>query len=208
MATTTTTKKTTGTTTAMPKTEAQSIKTAEVANLEDKVKFLTEQLMKMQEMMASMNTMTVPQTIPTNENRLIRFINLSTGKIVLKGSTTWVIDKQFDYRDFLETEASIIVANMPKTITQGFVYIADADFVASHNLAEVYRHILSDDTLKTLLDKDYKHVVDLFKSCSDAQKLIIFDMINDRLEQGIDVDANIVAQIEKLSGKKFVREGD
>lgn len=208
MATTTTTKKTTGTTIAMPKTEAQPIKTAEVANLEDKVKFLTEQLMKMQEMMASMNTMTVPQTVPTNENRLIRFINLSTGKIVLKGSTTWVIDKQFDYRDFLETEASIIVANMPKTISQGFVYIADADFVASHNLAEVYRHILSDDTLKTLLDKDYKHVVDLFKSCSDAQKLIIFDMINDRLEQGIDVDANIVAQIEKLSGKKFVREGD
>lgn len=208
MATTTTTKKTTGTTIAMPKTEAQPIKTAEVANLEDKVKFLTEQLMKMQEMMASMNTMTVPQTVPTNENRLIRFINLSTGKMVLKGSTTWVIDKQFDYRDFLETEASIIVANMPKTISQGFVYIADADFVASHNLAEVYRHILSDDTLKTLLDKDYKHVVDLFKSCSDAQKLIIFDMINDRLEQGIDVDANIVAQIEKLSGKKFVREGD
>lgn len=205
---TTTTKKTTGTTIAMPKTEAQPIKTAEVANLEDKVKFLTEQLMKMQEMMVSMNTMTVPQAIPTNENRLIRFINLSTGKIVLKGSTTWVIDKQFDYRDFLETEASIIVANMPKTISQGFVYIADADFVASHNLAEVYRHILSDDTLKTLLDKDYKHVVDLFKSCSDAQKLIIFDMINDRLEQGIDVDANIVAQIEKLSGKKFVREGD
>lgn len=208
MATTTTTKKTTGTTIAMPKTEAQPIKTAEVANLEDKVKFLTEQLSKMQEMMASMNMMTVPQAVPTNENRLIRFINLSTGKIVLKGSTTWVIDKQFDYRDFLETEASIIVANMPKTISQGFVYIADADFVASHNLAEVYRHILSDDTLKTLLDKDYKHVVDLFKSCSDAQKLIIFDMINDRLEQGIDVDANIVAQIEKLSGKKFVREGD
>lgn len=208
MATTTTTKKTTGTTTAMPKTEAQPIKTAEVANLEDKVKFLTEQLAKMQEMMASMNTITVPQAVPTNENRLIRFINLSTGKIVLKGSTTWVIDKQFDYRDFLETEASIIVANMPKTISQGFVYIADADFVASHNLAEVYRHILSDDTLKTLFDKDYKHVVDLFKSCSDAQKLIIFDMINDRLEQGIDVDANIVAQIEKLSGKKFVKEGD
>lgn len=203
MATTTTTKKTTTTATQAPVIEDK--KTAE---LEDKVKFLTEQLMKMQEMMASMNTMTASQAVPTNESRLIRFINLSTGKIVLKGSTTWVIDKQFDYRDFLETEASIIVANMPKTISQGFVYIADADFVASHNLAEIYRHILDDNTLKTLFDRDYKHVVDLFKSCSDAQKLIIFDMISDRLEQGIEVDANIVTQIEKLSGKKFVREGD
>ena len=203
MATTTTTKKTTTATTQTPIVEDK--KTIE---LEDKVKFLTEQLMKMQEMMASMNVTASSQTAPTNNNRLIRFINLSTGKIVLKGSTTWVIDKQFDYRDFLETEASIIVANMPKTIAQGFVYIADADFVESHNLVEVYRHILDDNTLKTLFDRDYKHVVDLFKSCADAQKLIIFDMINERIEQGIDVDANIVAQIEKLSGKKFVREGD
>ena len=203
MATTTTTKKTTTATTQTPIVEDK--KTIE---LEDKVKFLTEQLMKMQEMMASMNGTASSQTAPTNNNRLIRFINLSTGKIVLKGSTTWVIDKQFDYRDFLETEASIIVANMPKTIAQGFVYIADADFVESHNLAEVYRHILDDNTLKTLFDRDYKHVVDLFKSCADAQKLIIFDMINERIEQGIDVDANIVSQIEKLSGKKFVREGD
>ena len=203
MATTTTTKKTTTATTQTPIVEDK--KTIE---LEDKVKFLTEQLMKMQEMMASMNVTASSQTASTNNNRLIRFINLSTGKIVLKGSTTWVIDKQFDYRDFLETEASIIVANMPNTIAQGFVYIADADFVESHNLVEVYRHILDDNTLKTLFDRDYKHVVDLFKSCSDAQKLIIFDMINERIEQGIDVDANIVAQIEKLSGKKFVREGD
>ena len=203
MATTTTTKKTTTATTQTPIVEDK--KTIE---LEDKVKFLTEQLMKMQEMMVSMNVTASSQTAPTNNNRLIRFINLSTGKIVLKGSTTWVIDKQFDYRDFLETEASIIVANMPNTIAQGFVYIADADFVESHNLVEVYRYILDDNTLKTLFDRDYKHVVDLFKSCSDAQKLIIFDMINERIEQGIDVDANIVAQIEKLSGKKFVREGD
>ena len=203
MATTTTTKKTTTATTQTPIVEDK--KTIE---LEDKVKFLTEQLMKMQEMMASMNVTVSSQTASTNNNRLIRFINLSTGKIVLKGSTTWVIDKQFDYRDFLETEASIIVANMPNTIAQGFVYIADADFVESHNLVEVYRYILDDNTLKTLFDRDYKHVVDLFKSCSDAQKLIIFDMINERIEQGIDVDANIVAQIEKLSGKKFVREGD
>lgn len=203
MATTTTTKKVS--------TAANTTSTVEdkkTADLEDKVKFLTEQLAKMQELMSSMTAVPVVQTAPANENRLIRFINLSAGKIVLKGSTTWVIDKQFEYRDFLESEASIIVANMPKTISQGLVYIADADFVASHNLSEVYRHILNDDTLKTLLDQDYKHVVDLFKSCSDAQKLIIFDMVNDRLEQGIEVDANIIAQIEKLSRKKFVREGD
>lgn len=205
MATTTTTKKPT---TAATNTTTSAVEDRKTTELEDKVKFLTEQLAKMQELMSSMASTPVAQAIPTNGNRLIRFINLSTGKIVLKGSTTWVIDKQFEYRDFLESEASIIVANMPKTIAQGFVYIADADFVASHNLAEVYRHILNDDTLKTLFDKDYKHVVDLFKSCSDAQKLIIFDMVNDRLEQGVDVDANIVAQIEKLSGKKFVREGD
>lgn len=205
MATTTTTKKAT---TAATNTATSTVEDEKTTELEDKVKFLTEQLAKMQELMSSMAATPVAQPAKTNENRLIRFINLSTGKIVLKGSTTWVIDKQFDYRDFLETEASIIVANMPKTIAQGLVYIADADFVASHNLAEVYRHILDDNTLETLFDKDYKHVVDLFKSCGDTQKLIIFDMVNDRLEQGIDVDANIVAQIEKLSGKKFVREGD
>mgnify|MGYP006886757415 CR=1 FL=1 len=205
MATTTTTKKAT---TAATNTATSTVEDKKTTELEDKVKSLTERLAKMQELMSSMMATPVAQPAKTNENRLIRFINLSTGKIVLKGSTTWVIDKQFDYRDFLETEASIIVANMPKTIAQGLVYIADADFVASHNLAEVYRHILDDNTLETLFDKDYKHVVDLFKSCSDAQKLIIFDMVNDRLEQGIDVDANIVAQIEKLSGKKFVREGD
>lgn len=203
MATTTTTKKAS---TAANTTSA--IEDKKTQDLEDKVKFLTEQLAKMQELMSSMTVVPVAQTAVTNENRLIRFINLSAGKIVLKGSTTWVIDKQFEYRDFLESEASIIVTNMPKTISQGLVYIADADFVASHNLSEVYRHILNDDALKTLLDKDYKHVIDLFKSCSDAQKLIIFDMISKCLDEGVEVDANIIAQIEKLSGKKFVREGD
>lgn len=203
MATTTTTKKASTAANTTP-----TIEDKKTQDLEDKVKFLTEQLAKMQELMSSMTVVPVAQTAVTNENRLIRFINLSAGKIVLKGSTTWVIDKQFEYRDFLESEASIIVANMPKTISQGLVYIADANFVASHNLSEVYRHILNDDALKTLLDKDYKHVVDLFKSCSDAQKLIIFDMISKRLDEGVEVDANIIAQIEKLSGKKFVREGD
>lgn len=203
MATTTTTKKA-----SIAANTASTVEDKKTTELEDKVKFLTEQLAKMQELMSSMTAIPVTQTVPTKENKLIRFINLSAGKIVLKGSTTWVIDKQFEYRDFLESEASIIVANMPKTISQGLVYIADADFVASHNLSEVYRHILNDDTLKTLLDQDYKHVVDMFKSCSDAQKLIIFDMIDKRLDEGIEVDANIIAQIEKLSGKKFVREGD
>lgn len=157
---------------------------------------------QMASLISSMNI--VPTVQPKKSNRLIRFVNLCTGMAVLRGSTIWKIDGQFNYQDFMETEASIIVANMADMIRSGSIYIADEEFRKEHNLEDVYRYLLSDEQLKTLLNQDSKYAIDMYKNANDNQKQIILDMICNKLDAGEEVDGNILITLSKLSGKDLL----
>lgn len=157
---------------------------------------------QMASLISSMNA--VPTVQPKKSNRLIRFINMCPGMVVLRGSTIWKIDGQFNYQDFMETEASIIAANMSDMIRMGSVYIADEDFRVEHNLEDVYRYLLSDEQLKNLLNQDSKYAIDMYKNANDNQKQIILDMICNKLDAGEEVDGNILITLSKLSGKDLL----
>ena len=171
---------------------------------------LKKQLAEMKaqmELMSQMITQSKAEpTASTKKDRNIRFVNLTNGTAILKGSKIWTIEGRFTDRYFLEREARIIVNNMSNMIGAGLVYIADAQFVKDNDLSEIYLNILSDEDLKTLLKKDASYVVETFKTVSDGQKKIIIDMIRDEKAAGHNIDANILVKLGELSGQDLLSE--
>lgn len=169
---------------------------------------IAEQEQQMVELMAQMKLMMQAQvgnvSVETNPRKTVKFISLVQGGLSLKGNRMYHIDKQFGYKMIPEGEATAIVANMPNTIANGLVYIADKDFVTKNELDGVYEEILSDKQLKELLQKNANDVCEVYKQASDAQKQIIVDMVSNRKLNGLPIDANIVVEVGKLCGKDLM----
>ena len=166
-----------------------------------------EAMQAQMELLVKQVAMSTNTTNTTNQKpeRNIEFINMVPGTLVLRGNQIWKIEGQFNSRSFLEREARIIVNNMQNTIRSGYVYIADSDFIKENELAEVYNTMLSDKQLKDLLNKNFKEVVEIYKTVPKAQQDIIVNMIKERKEAGVQIDANILIQIGELCGQDLLR---
>lgn len=178
----------------------------EVDNEKENLKAQIEELKAQMQLMSQMMTANVQTqvTAPKNNNRPIRFVNMVPGTLILKGTDIWKIEGQFNYADFMKNEAVVVVNNMQPAIRKGWVYIADADFVDEQNLTTIYQHMLSDEVLKTLFTKDSNYIIDAYKMANDGQKEIIENMIELKKVKGEFVDANVLMEIGKLSGKDFM----
>ena len=201
-------------TTATPKTTTKK-ETAPITPVVDTEKEqlkaqLAEQQKRMEEMMAQMQVLMQAQsnsttsTKPVNSNKQIVFINMTSGGLNLKGTRMYHIDNQFGTKSVQESEARVIVANMPNTISEGYVYIPDNEFLESCNMGGVYDGMLNDEQMKTLLNQDANYVCDVFENATDSQKRIIIDMVSDRQLNGNPVDANILVRLGKLAGVDFL----
>lgn len=179
--------------------------TAELkAKLAAQEKQMAEMMAKMQEMMNAQMATPTSVIADNKQTRSIKFINLVSGGLTLKGNRFYHMDKQFDSRMIPESEARAIVNNMPNTMVSGVVYIADADFVREVELDGAYAEMLSDEQVKSLLHKSAAEVCDIYRNASDTQKRIIVDMVSDRRLEGLPVDANIVVELSKLCGKDLM----
>jgi hypothetical protein len=203
----TTNKSTTTTSKTTTKKEAVPVVDTEKEQLKAQ---LAEQQKRMEEMMAQMQVLmqaqsnTVAPVSSANPNKQIVFINMTAGGLNLKGTRMYHIDNQFGTKSVQESEARVIVANMPNTIASGYVYIPDNEFLESCNMGGVYDGMLNDEQMKTLLNQDANYVCDVFENATDSQKRIIIDMVSDRQLNGKPVDANILVRLGKLTGVDFL----
>ena len=195
----TTTKKATAPTTPVVNTEKEQLK----AQLAEQQKRMEEMMAQMQVLMQAQSNSTT-STKPVNSNKQIVFINMTSGGLNLKGTRMYHIDNQFGTKSVQESEARVIVANMPNTIAEGYVYIPDNEFLESCNMGGVYDGMLNDEQMKTLLNQDANYVCDVFENATDSQKRIIIDMVSDRQLNGNPVDANILVRLGKLCGVDFL----
>ena len=195
----TTTKKATAPTTPVVDTEKEQLK----AQLAEQQKRMEEIMAQMQVLMQAQSNSTT-STKPVNSNKQIVFINMTSGGLNLKGTRMYHIDNQFGTKSVQESEARVIVANMPNTIAEGYVYIPDNEFLESCNMGGVYDGMLNDEQMKTLLNQDANYVCDVFENATDSQKRIIIDMVSDRQLNGNPVDANILVRLGKLCGVDFL----
>ena len=195
----TTTKKETAPITPVVDTEKEQLK----AQLAEQQKRMEEMMAQMQVLMQAQSNSTT-STKPVNSNKQIVFINMTSGGLNLKGTRMYHIDNQFGTKSVQESEARVIVANMPNTIAEGYVYIPDNEFLESCNMGGVYDGMLNDEQMKTLLNQDANYVCDVFENATDSQKRIIIDMVSDRQLNGKPVDANILVRLGKLCGVDFL----
>lgn len=195
----TTTKKETAPTTLIVDTEKEQLK----AQLAEQQKRMEEMMAQMQVLMQAQSNSAMP-TKSINSNKQIVFINMTSGGLNLKGTRMYHIDNQFGTKSVQESEARVIVANMPNTIAEGYVYIPDNEFLESCNMGGVYDGMLNDEQMKTLLNQDANYVCDVFENATDSQKRIIIDMVSDRQLNGNPVDANILVRLGKLAGVDFL----
>lgn len=202
MATATTTKKTTTATTAtstIEKPETDS-RIAEQANEIAELKAQIALLMNMQK--ASAQTTTVESAPKKKKN--ITIINLFAGGLTVKGNSYYHFDKQFDKRAFSEAEATAIVNNMPNAAREGIFYITDAQFVEDNDLSDAYENMIDDVKMKTILSLDANSVLVLYKNASEAQKTIIENMIVNGRLNGESLDANVLVELGKITGKNYM----
>ena len=199
---TATTKKTTTATTAtstIEKPETDS-RIAEQANEIAELKAQIALLMKAQK--ASTQTTTVEPT--PKKKKTITIINLFAGGLTVKGNSYYHFDKQFDKRAFSEAEATAIVNNMPNAAREGIFYITDAQFVEDNDLSDAYENMIDDVKMKTILSLDANSVLVLYKNASEAQKTIIENMIVNGRLNGEALDANILVELGKITGKNYM----
>lgn len=199
---TATTKKTTTVTTAtntIEKPETDS-RIAEQANEIAELKAQIALLMKAQK--ASTQTTTVESTPKKKKN--VTIINLFAGGLTVKGNSYYHFDKQFDKRAFSEAEATAIVNNMPNAAREGIFYITDAQFVEDNDLSDAYENMIDDVKMKTILSLDANSVLVLYKNASEAQKTIIENMIVNGRLNGESLDANVLVELGKITGKNYM----
>ena len=199
---TATTKKTTTATTAtstIEKPETDS-RIAEQANEIAELKAQIALLMKAQK--ASAQTATVEPT--PKKKKSITIINLFAGGLTVKGNSYYHFDKQFDKRAFSEAEATAIVNNMPNAAREGIFYITDAQFVEDNDLSDAYENMIDDVKMKTILSLDANSVLVLYKNASEAQKTIIENMIVNGRLNGEALDANVLVEVGKITGKNYM----
>lgn len=201
MATATTKKTTTATTTTstIEKPETDS-RIAEQANEIAELKAQIALLMKAQK--ASTQTTTV-ESVP-KKKKSITIINLFAGGLTVKGNSYYHFDKQFDKRAFSEAEATAIVNNMPNAAREGIFYITDAQFVEDNDLSDAYENMIDDVKMKTILSLDANSVLVLYKNASEAQKTIIENMIVNGRLNGESLDANVLVELGKITGKNYM----
>ena len=199
---TATTKKTTTATTAtstIEKPETDS-RIAEQANEIAELKAQIALLMKAQK--ASTQATTVESTPKKKKN--VTIINLFAGGLTVKGNSYYHFDKQFDKRAFSEAEATAIVNNMPNAAREGIFYITDAQFVEDNDLSDAYENMIDDVKMKTILSLDANSVLVLYKNASEAQKTIIENMIVNGRLNGEPLDANVLVELGKITGKNYM----
>lgn len=191
----------------MANTSKKTTKTEDVKIDKEKEELknkLAELEKKFAELVAKQDNQVIENSEQPKAKKNIKIINLTRGEMYLRGSRIHKFDKQFDSRVFTESEVRQIYANMPKTLADGWVYIADKDMVDELELTDAYSTLLDEKTLKMLLEKNPKEVIEIYKNANDFQKNIIVGMIEEAKMHGHYVDANIVIEIGRLCGKELM----
>ena len=144
--------------------------------------------------------------IDSFSEKMIKFISLVSGSVMLKGSNSkpYEIEGQYNSRTFTESEARVIVSQMGEYMRKGYVFIDDSAFVREVGLSEAYRTMLTPEQLKTLFTKKPETIISIYENASEGQQQIILDIIRTKLLNKETVDGNVLLALSNLSGKDLL----
>lgn len=207
MATATTKKTTTDTTMTgtvkKSETDSRIVEDSRIIEQANEIAELKAQIALLMNMQKASAQTTAVESAPKKKKN-VTIINLFAGGLTVKGNSYYHFDKQFDKRAFSEAEATAIVNNMPNAAREGIFYITDAQFVEDNDLSDAYENMIDDVKMKTILSLDANSVLVLYKNASEAQKTIIENMIVNGRLNGEALDANVLVELGKITGKNYM----
>ena len=139
----------------------------------------------------------------------IPVISLVTGGLTISTEgngvgTVYRFEEFGEIKDIPFGDLKDIVKNKPEFAKSGIFYIANEEAVKKLRLSRDYKNIISDELFAHLLEEDAKVVIEAYKIAPKLQQEQVVSMIEDKLEKGIEVDANILVKIGKLCGRDFM----
>lgn len=150
-----------------------------------------------------------PKQEEYTEDRLIEVINLTSATLVLSTNgkadgRQYEFNGQFDVKQIPESDLRLIVQAMPNTTERGRYYINDPEFVKKNRLSYIYSSLISADEFRGLFNKNYHDFMATYHNAPQGQKNIIETMVTDRKLNGEFVDANILLELGKITGKDYM----
>ena len=108
-----------------------------------------------------------------------------------------------DTRRVSYTDLVRVMDSHPTFLEKGFFYILDDRVVRKHGLSEIYAKIMDKEKIDKILDMGVD-ALELYKEANDTQRGFIDFIIIRRIRDGVYVDLNLVAKMEKVSGVKLM----
>lgn len=208
---------------ARPKKEVVEVETQEkTTNKEsDLLSALSKQLEEMQarlDALAKENKELKEHTTEDTETEInsdtdISVVSLTVGKLVISTlgnglGTVYRFEEFGQVQDIPFGDLKDIVKNKPKFARGGAYYIANKDAVKKLRLTKDYENIISDEMFENLLNQNSSVVIDAYKTAPKFQQEQVVSLIEEKLENKVEIDANILMKIGKLCGKDFIRSDE
>ena len=135
-------------------------------------------------------------------SQCVGHLSLSTGK---HGQGDIYNFEQFGAIDDIPFgDLKLIVKSNEFALNRGDFFIADEKAVKQLRLGNTYKRMLSNEDIMTLFTKDAKTIVDLYNLAPEGQKENIITMVLDKIYTGEEIDANILVELGKASGKDLL----
>lgn len=139
----------------------------------------------------------------------ITVISQTIGKLVLSTEgngigTVYRFEEFGEVQDIPFGDLKDIVKNKPRFAKEGAYFICNPQAVKKLRLGNQYKNLIDDKTFINLFDKDAKTIVALYESAPKMQQEQVVSLIQDRLDNGLEVDGNVLIKIGQLCGRDFI----
>lgn len=182
---------------------------AQIADLEAKNAEMQKQieaLMKMvQENSGSSDAQ--PQEILT-EDEGVTVISLTPHKLNLcsewGGGAVYTFNQMYETQEIDWADLKAIVRTNKEMVQKGRFYIANENAVKKLRLKSLYTHMLTPETLKGLFEQHPDKVIEMYNLAPEGQKESVIELVQEKQSQGVQIDANILQHLSKVSGKDLL----
>ena len=139
----------------------------------------------------------------------ITVISQTIGKLVLSTEgngigTVYRFEEFGEVQDIPFGDLKDIVKHKPRFAKEGAYFICNPQAVKKLRLGNQYKNLIDDKTFVNLFDKDAKTIVALYESAPKMQQEQVVSLIQDRLDNGLEVDGNVLIKIGQLCGRDFI----
>lgn len=130
----------------------------------------------------------------TNRNangKIYSFYKFGEVKRIVYSDVVKIIDEN---RNFLES---------------GYFYLMDQRCIRKHGLLDIYKDLLTKESIEKIIEGKSNDVVSLFKSANQSQQSLVVDLLVEKLARDPDsVDLNLIDKISRASGIKIQEEAE